>query len=573
MSLKISVYQAFPRLFGNKTETCVHDGTIEQNGCGKFDDFTKKALTEIKNLGISHIWYTGIIEHGTMTDYTNYSIQKDNPALLKGRAGSPYAIKDYFDVDPDLAINPANRMAEFDAMIERTKNAGLKTIIDFVPNHLFRQYKSDQKPEGIKDFGENDDTYLAFLPGNNFYYMPNTQFRVPENINWLETIKKKMTIPPYEEYPAKATGNDKFDSRPNKNDWYETVKLNYGVDVLNNRSTHFDPIPDTWYKMLDVLKYWAAKGVDGFRCDMAEMVPVEFWEWTIKGVKSSYPNLIFIAEIYNPFAYHDFVFRGGFDYLYDKEGLYDTIKNILRHQVSTDAITSCWQSLQGLDGRMLRFLENHDEVRLASTEFAGDPRAAIPAMTVAAAMNTGPVMIYNGQETGEPAIGASGFSGDDGRTTIFDYYNMPEHQKWMNNGKFDDGKLSETQQELRAFYKVILNLSLTCEAIAKGQFYDLMYANTHETLPCRDKIFAWLRYSENQKLLFVVNFDKALKTNIRIRIPGHAIDLMGWQEKQYLKIEGLMNFKTSIEISRNTLINNGVMVPVSGYDAVIIRFH
>jgi glycosidase len=571
MSQKISIYQTFPRLFGNKTQHCIHNGTMAQNGCGKFKDFSDKALFEIRNLGITHIWYTGIIEHGTMTDYSDYSIQKDNPALLKGRAGSPYAIKDYYDIDPDLAIDPANRMAEFEALLNRTKNSGLKIIIDFIPNHLFRQYKSDQKPKGIRDFGEDDDSNLAFSPLNNFYYIPNTHFKIPENIDWLTTINNETDIPHYEEFPAKATGNDKFEAQPDKNDWYETVKLNYGIDILNNRSTHFEPIPDTWHKMLNILKYWSAKGVDGFRCDMAEMVPVEFWEWAIGEIKKLFPNLIFIAEIYNPFAYHDFVYRGGFDYLYDKEGLYDTLKNIIRHNVSTNAITGCWQALHGLDSRMLRFLENHDEVRLASNEFAGDPRAAIPCMTVAAAMNTGPVMIYNGQEVGEPAAGTAGFSSDDGRTTIFDYFIMPEHQKWMNNGMFDGGQLTKAQLELRAFYKNLLNLSVSNQAISEGQFYDLMYANTHDSLPCRDKIFAWLRYTENQTLLFVVNFDRTLKTNIRIKIPEHALDLSGNAEKKSLKFEGLMNFNTPIEISAKAIINNGLNAAVSGYDAVIIQ--
>lgn len=571
MHSKISVYQAFPRLFGNKSESCIPNGAITQNGCGKFNDFTEKALSEIRNLGITHIWYTGVIEHGTMTDYSQYGIQKDYPALLKGKAGSPYAIKDYYDVDPDLAENPANRMTEFEALLQRTKNNGLKTIIDFVPNHLFRQYRSDQKPQGIRDFGEDDDTNLAFSPANNFYYIPDNKFAFPENIPWLETIKEELSASGYHEFPAKATGNDKFEPRPDKNDWYETVKLNYGVDIENNRTPHFEPIPDTWMKMLDILKYWAQKGIDGFRCDMAEMVPVEFWNWAINKVKEQFPTIIFIAEIYNPFTYHDFVYRGGFDYLYDKEGLYDTLKNIVRHGVSTNAITSSWMALQGIDDKMLRFVENHDEVRLASPEFAGDPFAAIPCMTLSAAMNKGPVMIYNGQEVGETASGAAGFSGDDGRTTIFDYYVMPEHQKWMNGGQFDGGKLSEAQQTLRAFYKTLLNISISNEAIAQGHFYDLMYANTYETLPNRDKIFAWLRHTDNQKLLCIINFDNTLHTGIRIQIPAHAFEAMGWANKDVIKVDGIMNAAKSEEFTKDSMINTGIAITLSGYDAVIFQ--
>ena len=415
---KISVYHVLPRLFGNKNPNCITNGTIHQNGCGKFNDFTTKALEGIRELGITHMWYTGVIEHGTLTDYSEFGIPKNHPALLKGRAGSPYAVRDYYDVDPDLAENVPERMQEYQSLIDRTHDAGMKVIMDFVPNHLFRQYHSDNQPEGTKSFGEDDDTSKAFDPQNNFYYLPGTTFEPPEGLEWIETIKKELPQEPYRESPAKATGNDRFEARPHKHDWYETIKLNYGVDILNNRTKHFSPIPDTWHKMLDILKFWAAKGVDAFRCDMAEMVPVDFWEWVTEKIKADYPDLLFIAEVYNPFDYRNFVKRGGFDYLYDKVGLYDTLKNIIRHNASTTSITNCWQVLDGLDAHMLRFLENHDEVRFASGEFAGNTEAAIPAMMVSACMHTGPVMIYNGQEAGEPAQGETGFSGDDGRTTI-----------------------------------------------------------------------------------------------------------------------------------------------------------
>lgn len=571
MPSKISIYQAFPRFFGNKNKNCIPNGTISENGSGKFNDFTETALYEIRKLGITHIWYTGAIEHGTMTDYSAYGIQKDHPTLLKGRAGSPYAIKDYYDVDPDLAVDMDKRMQEFEDLIERTHQANLKMIIDFVPNHLFRQYRSDQKPEGISDFGEHDDQNKGFDPNNNFYYLPGTSFKAPDGIEWLDKIKNELPEKPYHEEPARATGNDKFASQPDKNDWYETIKLNYGIDVMNNRSTHFYPIPDTWNKMLDVLKFWAEKGVDAFRCDMAEMVPVEFWAWAIRNLKEKYPHIIFIAEVYNPFEYHNYVKIGGFDFLYDKVGLYDVLKNILQNNASTISITNCWQVLDGLDAHMLRFLENHDEVRFASPQFAGNPLAAIPAMTVSAAMNTGPVMIYNGQEVGETAAGEAGFSGDDGRTTIYDYFNMPEHQQWMNDGKFDGGKLSDDQIKLRRFYQQLLNISLKNEAISSGKFYDLMYANPYETMPKRDKIYAWLRYTENQRLLFITHFDGSQNCNIKIRIPEHAFEEMGWNQKDQVLTKGLMNNNYSVDNPKQKIIHEGLEIKLTGYDAVILE--
>jgi len=571
MSSKISIYQVLPRLFGNKNNVCIPNGSIQQNGCGKFNDFTEIALAEIRKIGITHVWYTGIIEHGTMTEYSAYNIQIDHPALIKGRAGSPYAIKDYYDVDPDLAENIDQRMEEFEALIRRTHQAGLKVILDFVPNHLFRQYCSDKKPEGIRDFGENDVSEKTFDPNNNFYYLPGTKFQVPLNSAWMDKIKNELPDKPYFEEPAKATGNDKFDPQPNTNDWYETIKLNYGVDVINSRTRHFSPIPDTWKKMLDILIFWLKKGVDAFRCDMAEMVPVEFWAYAIQSSKERFKDVIFIAEVYNPFEYHNFIKTGGFDFLYDKVGLYDTMKNIICHGTSTAAITSCWQVLEGIDACMLRFIENHDEVRFASTEFAGTMSAAIPAMTISAALHTGPVMIYSGQEVGEHAPGATGFSGDDGRTTIYDYFNIPEHQKWMNNGKFDGGQLSDDQKKLRQFYQQILNISLKNEAIASGKFYDLMYANNYESLPNRDKIYTWLRYTEKQRLIFITHFDGNQKCSIRIKIPDHAFDEMGVDNREQFRIVGLMNENCSREFSKQTLVTRGLDVNLNEWDAVILE--
>ena len=319
MEQKMIIYQVFTRLFGNKGLRNKMNGTLEENGCGKMDDFTEKALHEIKKLGATHIWYTGIIAHTSQTDYSAYGIPRNHPAIVKGKAGSPYAIRDYYDVDPDLAVHVEHRMEEFQALVERSHKNGLDVIIDFVPNHVARQYHSIAKPEGVKDLGEGDDTSKAFAPNNNFYYIPGAHLD-----GEIDFYDEEQGL--YDEVPAKATGNNRFDAYPNKTDWYETVKLNYGVDYIGNTGNHFDPIPNTWKKMLDILLFWAGKGIDGFRCDMAEMVPCEFWGWVIPQVKAHYPKLLFIAEVYNPNEYRNYLHNGHFDYLYDKVGLYDTLR-------------------------------------------------------------------------------------------------------------------------------------------------------------------------------------------------------------------------------------------------------
>lgn len=515
---KIIIYQVFTRLFGNDNSSNVRNGSIAQNGCGKMDDFTTKALGEISKLGVTHIWYTGIIEHATQTDYTRYNISPDHPAIVKGKAGSPYAIKDYYDIDPDLAKNVPERMKEFENLIQRTHRSGLKVIIDFVPNHVARQYHSDTQPDGTSQLGANDDTSSAFSPYNNFYYIPQSELRGQFDM-------KGTATEPYKEFPAKATGNNRFDAYPNVCDWYETVKLNYGIDYLNGGTCHFDPIPDTWNKMLDILLFWANKQIDGFRCDMVEMVPVEFWEWAIPQVKEQYPSLLFIAEVYNPKEYKNYLFRGKFDYLYDKVGLYDTLRAVVCGNESATAITRSWQSLGGIEKRMLNFLENHDEQRIASDFFAGSPRRAIPALMVSACMNTNPMMIYFGQEFGEPGMDSEGFSGRDGRTTIFDYWSIDTIRHWRNRGKFDGKKLSEAEKQLYTTYQRVLTLCNEEKAISQGAFFDLMYANLNGWRFNEHKQYTFMRKFERELLLFVANFDP-FAVNLAINIPSHAFDYL-----------------------------------------------
>jgi glycosidase len=530
---KIVIYQVLPRLFGNNNSNCTYNGDIATNGCGKLANFDKKALSKIKELGATHIWYTGVIEHATQTDYSAYGIAADHPAIVKGKAGSPYAIKDYYDIDPDLAVDVDNRMKEFEELVERTHKAGLKMIIDFVPNHVARQYRPDKQPADIAALGEGDDPTKAFSPENNFYYIPETELRG-------EFEMRSDAAEPYHEFPAKATGNDRFDAYPNSNDWYETVKLNYGVDYCNGRSCHFSPIPNTWEKMVKILLFWASKGIDGFRCDMAEMVPVEFWEWATPQVRKAYPEIIFIAEVYNPAEYHNYIFRGGFDYLYDKVGLYDTLRNITCGHESATAITRCWQSLGGIEKRMLNFLENHDEQRIASDYFASNPFKAIPALIVSACMNTNPMMIYFGQELGEMGMESEGFSGRDGRTTIFDYWSVETIRCWRNEGKFDGKLLTKEQKQLQAIYKRVMHICNEERAISEGSFFDLMYANINGWRMNEHKQYAFLRKAGNELLLIAVNFD-SLPADIAINIPPHAFDCLQIQPLESVKATDLLS--------------------------------
>lgn len=519
---KIIIYQMMTRLFGNTKTTNKPYGTIEENGVGKFNDINEAALKGIKELGTTHIWYTGVVEHAVLTDYTKFGIALDDADVVKGRAGSPYAIKDYYDVNPDLAVEVPNRMKEFEQLVERTHQLGMKVLIDFVPNHVARAYHSDAKPEGVKDLGESDNKSMAFNPNNNFYYLPGQSFQVPKGYN---SLGEGNTFPTkdgrFDETPAKVTGNDQFTASPGINEWFETVKLNYGVDILDNRKTYFNPMPDTWAKMKDILVYWASKKVDGFRCDMSEMVPVEFWHWVIPQVKAVNPEVIFIAEIYNPDQYRNYLDHGRFDFLYDKVLLYDTLRLLVNQHASTSDIPRIQQRLSGINQNMLHFLENHDEQRIASPFFAGDPWKAIPAFIISATIDKGPMMIFFGQEVGEPGAGVQGFSGEDGRTTHFDYWGVPEHQKWVNGGKFDGGALNDEQKQLRQVYGDVLTLASTNPAIAKGTYVDLTEFNA-ASKNISSKVHVFARRYEEERLIILSGFNTKVE-HVKIKLSEEAV--------------------------------------------------
>ncbi len=537
---KIIIYQIFTRLYGNSCQTRKPFGTIEENGCGKLNGFTPKVLKQIREMGVSHVWYTGIIRHATMTDYTQYGIPRQHPAVVKGRAGSPYAITDYYDVDPDLAVDVEKRMEEFEKLVSRTHRAGLKMIIDFIPNHVARQYKSIAKPAGVKDLGEDDDKDKGFDPQNNFYYCPGQTFAPYFDVYHGEKE-------PYSEMPAKATGNDHFDNAPGRNDWYETVKLNYGVDYYAGRIGYFDPIPSTWTKMLDILLFWAGKGIDGFRCDMAEMVPAEFWAWATGKVREQYPRIIFIGEVYNPAEYRRYI-ASGFDYLYDKVGMYDTMFGVIRHERPTEAISWAWQQNDDIQDHMLYFLENHDELRLASDFFAADARRGLPALVVNTLMQKNPFMFYFGQEWGEQGMDTEGFSGHDGRTTIFDYWSI------------GPGKGSEALVDA---YKKVLNIARTEKAVSNGRMFDLMYVNRQY-----QRQYAFLRAVGKELMLVVANFDEAPVT-MQLSIPDHAYSYLEIQEKAYEAVDLLTDEHRPMVLIKGETVE----VKLDGYQSVVYKLN
>jgi glycosidase len=550
---KIVVYQVFTRLFGNTNTTNTPWGTLEENGVGKFSDFTPRALEEIRNLGVTHIWYTGVPHHALVTDYTAYGISQDDPDVVKGRAGSPYAVKDYYNVNPDLAEDPARRLEEFKQLVDRTHKAGLKVLIDIVPNHVARRYEGGSTPPGQTPFGSGDDTTLEYARDNDFYYIPGQAFRVPEwkgGYRPLGGEPHPLSDSRFEENPAKWTGNGSRLAQPDADDWYETVKLNYGVRPDGTHDFEALPagyselghaahsafwadkdVPGTWEKFRDIALYWLDLGVDGFRYDMAEMVPVEFWSYLNSHIKNKNPDAFLLAEVYNPERYRDYIRVGKMDYLYDKVELYDSLKHIMKGYGWTDHIPVVQNGLKDIEHHMLHFLENHDEQRIPSPEFAGSAQMGKPAMVVSATLSTSPTMIYFGQEVGEPGAENAGF-GKASRTSIFDYIGVPHLQRWVNGKKFDGGQLSQEEKELRDFYSRLLNFVIRSSALM-GAYEDIHYYNKEHTPGYDHRVYSFVRWSEGERLVILSNFDPEKSYSLDLAIPPHIVGAWGLAPGDY----------------------------------------
>ncbi len=561
---KIVVYQVFTRLFGNKNTTNKPWGTIEENGVGKFNDFTDKALNEIKDLGVNYVWYTGVPHHALVRDYTSIGISNDDPEVVKGRAGSPYAVKDYYNVNPDLAENPAHRLLEFEALIARTHKAGMKVIIDIVPNHIARKYDGKSNPAGVRDFGADDDVSVEYKRDNNFYYIPNTRFEIPDTDKPLNGESNPLIDGKFDEYPAKWTGNGSRMAKPDRNDWYETVKVNYGIRPDGSKDfpelpagfdtksyqEHFEfwknkDVPSSWTKFRDIALYWTAKGVDGFRYDMAEMVPVEFWSYMNSAIKMKNPDAFLLAEVYNPNEYRNYIRLGKMDYLYDKVETYDKLKDVIQGRSLPDGLSDIQNRMTDIEHHMLHFLDNHDEQRLASDEFAGTAENGKPLMVVSTTISTAPTMVYFGQEVGEAGNEDGGF-GTHSRTSIFDYVGVPNHQRWMNEGKFDGGQLSQEEKDLRDFYKRLLNFSINSPALM-GKFQEIQTMNRQSTEGFDPGIYAYTRWSDSQKLIVVTNFSWLTTSNFELKIPSDIIQKWNMKDGTYT-ISDQLYHKSSVQL-------------------------
>ena len=566
MQGKPVVYQIFTRLYGNKNTTNKPWGTIEENGVGKFNDIDEAALKSIKELGTTHVWYTGVPHHAVIRDYTAYGISNDDPDVVKGRAGSPYAVKDYYNVNPDLAVDPAHRLQEFEALIQRTHAQGMKVIIDIVPNHVARSYHSLSKPAGVEDFGARDNTAVEYARDNNFYYVVGQPFKVPEPHHHYRPLGGEhhvLSDGQFYEVPAKWTGNGSRLAQPKFDDWYETVKINYGVNADGHNDFPILPadyaqkdvtahaqfwqgksVPDSWIKFRQIAEYWLDKGVDGFRFDMAEMVPVEFWSYLNSAIKQKNPAAFLLAEVYNPKEYRNYLHLGKMDYLYDKVEMYDSLKAIIQERAPTDVIAQVQTGMTDIEAHMLHFLENHDEQRIVSPEFAGSAEKAKPAMVVSALISRSPTMVYFGQEVGEAGALGSGF-GSPSRTTIFDYAGVPAHQRFMNNGKFDGGQSSAQEKSLREFYRQLLTLSANESGFA-GDYRELHSLNRYGTAGYDGKVFAFARWNAHQQWLVISNFSATEGREFNLQLTPDLVEKWQLSKPEYELQSRLGNNKSFV---------------------------
>jgi glycosidase len=583
------IYQLVVRLFGNTSGTNAWNGDLATNGVGKFEDVSAAAIAGLAELGVTHVWLTGVPQQATHTDWSQFGQPPDDPDVLKGLAGSFYAVRDWFDVCPDYAVDPAERMAELQALVGRLHGAGMKVLLDFVPNHVARTYRSDVRPE--LDFGAGDDTGVFFDPQNNFFYLvdpPGQALALPEPAHWPRPAGADGTLetedndgdPPGD--VPRATGNNVTSPSPSEFDWYETVKLNWGFDFAGGTAA-FDPVPDTWLVMDEVLAFWQAAGVDGFRCDFAHYVPIAAWSYLIERARERDLQVFFAAEAYAaPDAAPGFSFgaliQAGFDAVYDDRS-YDIVKGV----------TCCGRWASDLDAalpgdflfpRLLRYAENHDERRIASPVVPGDNpddsgfgsfEAGKPAAGLLFLLGAGPLLIFNGQEVGEEGAGAEGFGGDDGRTTIFDYWTMPRLAEWSNGHLYDGGGLSAERRELREWYGALVELAQR-EGFATGNFYGLQSANRGDGAYTSGQwLYSFLRYDPitGAAWLVVANLGGESRSPA-VRIPDEALQFSGLAGDGTVRFHDAFDADAAaIEIPAKSLATDGVPLALAPHELAV----
>jgi glycosidase len=534
---KVVIYQLVVRTFSNTNETRVCDGTIDQNGCGKFDDIDAVALRALRDLGITHVWLTGVLRQATLTAYDG--LPADEPDVVKGRAGSFFAVRDYYDVCPDYANRVEARLEEFDALVGRIHAAGLEVMIDLVPNHVARGYGSVVHPE--RDFGLDDDTGVFFSPTNDFFYLvepPHQALNLAKPLHWHPSGVvfggRYWREDGVGGRTPKATGNNVVSPRPDATDWYETIKLNWGFNFVDGSSA-FTPRPPVWEKFDAILAYWQARGVDGFRVDFAHFVPASAWEFLLAQVKHRNPAAYVVAEAYENL---EGLLSAGFDAVYDDAG-YDLLKRLYLGRASGADVD---HHLAGFDdprrGRYLRYLENHDERRVASplqrggsddASGFGSAHAGRHLAPILFLCSQGPVLLHAGQEVGEEGAGSEGFSGEDGRTSIFDYWSMPAVTRWVNRHAFDGGGLSGQEWALRGWYSDLLALCQDPSVRGRG-YWGLRYWNNTETYPdANDALLTFGRFSSRAGRLLVVasNLGGGGEQRGRVRIPAELAAAAG----------------------------------------------
>jgi glycosidase len=588
--VKPVIYQLVVRYFGNTNTTNRPNGTRAVNGCGRFADITAGALASLKAFGATHLWLTGCLRQATLTDYSALGMPPDEPDVVKGIAGSLYAVRDYFDVCPDYATNPATRMAEFEALVQRIHQAGMKVLIDFVPNHVARGYHSVVHPQ--LDFGLGDDQTAFFARDNHFFYLPGTHLTLRHPSGWAPPgVVFTGKFPPEDGSPGhtpKVTGDNCASATPGEGNWYETVKLNYGFNFQNGVKD-FTPRPRTWDLVDQILAYWQGKGVDGFRCDMAYYVPLEAWAYLIAKARSASrdPDCLFLAEAYpgggSDIPVHDLddLIAAGFTAFYHSDA-YNALKRIYQGKGPQDGYDATITPLspRQRDSR-LGYLENHDERRIASAvepgkgqggSGFGSPEAGYQLAPLQLLFGRGPVLIFNGQEVGEPGAGAEGFSSDDGKTTAFDYWCMPELAKWVNGHAFDGGGLSPAQKGLRNYYAALLAL---CQdpAVRGDGYWGLKYFNrSSQFRACPDDLYTFARFQGGSGRLLVVaaNFRPNGDVTGHVGAPQALAAAAGLAANVTVRLildrTGAVNV-TVAQQTRQSLTDNGFLVSVPNQTA------